>query len=171
MRGQDRCGHDSQPDLERRLLLAGLTAVYLAGKLPPAMAQPALESEKTAFINISSFLTGRSSLDPDSSARLYEALTLDNPQFGADLRELLIWVREHKIHPAELQKELDASAPRLANLPPKIMTAWYTGIVGEGAGARCVTFETSLMHQLVADRLDPPSYCYGPHGSWGNAPV
>jgi hypothetical protein len=28
-----------------------------------------------------------------------------------------------------------------------------------------------LMHQVVADRLSPPSYCYGSHGSWAQAPV
>jgi hypothetical protein len=46
-------------------------------------------------------------------------------------------------------------------LPRRIVTAWYTGVVGEGARARCITFETSLMHQIVADRLNPPSYCHG----------
>jgi hypothetical protein len=59
----------------------------------------------------------------------------------------------------------------LSALPRQIVTAWYTGIVGEDERARCITFETSLMYVVVADRLNPPSYCSGPYGTWLDKPA
>jgi hypothetical protein len=84
---------------------------------------------------------------------------------------LHVWIADRKIDAGQLQRALDAEGSALAVLPRKIMTAWYIGIVGEGGCARCVTFETSLMHVAVADRLNLPSYCYRPHGSWAEAPI
>lgn len=110
------------------------------------------------------------SLAAPLAAHLYEALAADAPGFGADVQALLTFVSDRPLDAGRLQRTLDAERSALAGLPRKILTAWYTGIVGVGAGARCVTFETSLMHQVVADRLSAPSYCYGPHASWTQAP-
>jgi Membrane bound FAD containing D-sorbitol dehydrogenase len=161
------CDHDPQ----RRMLLTGLAAAYLSSFISAVDAQPAADAGWDTFHKISAFLTGRPSLDPEQSKRLYEALAADSPQFEAEVQGLLTLVNDRKIDAALLQQVLDGEGSALASLPRKIMTAWYTGIVGEGRAARCITFETSLMHQLVADRLSPPSYCYGPHGSWAEAPV
>lgn len=158
-------------DPERRMLLTGVVAAYLASFVSVAAAQPASDAARDAFLRISTFLTGRPSLDPEQGRRLYEALAADVPQFKAEVRGLLALIVDRRIDADRLQEVLDGEGSALASLPRKIMTAWYTGIVGEGGAARCVTFETSLMHQLVADRLNPPSYCYGPHGSWSEAPV
>jgi hypothetical protein len=78
---------------------------------------------------------------------------------------------ERKIDPAQLQQALDAEQSLLTAVPRSIVKAWYTGIVGEAERARCITFETSLMHVAVADRLNPPSYCYGSYGSWMDQPA
>jgi hypothetical protein len=51
------CDHGGGPDLERRLLLGGLTAACLTAMLPPAAAQPALDPAQSAFVDISRFLT------------------------------------------------------------------------------------------------------------------
>ncbi len=160
-----------QPDPERRMLLTGLAAACLSSFISPLAAQPAADAARSAFLRISTFLTGRPSLDLEQSRRLYEALVADVPQFEAEVQGLLTLVTDRNVDAAHLQQILDGEGSALASLPRKIMTAWYTGIVGEGGAARCITFETSLMHQLVADRLNPPSYCYGPHGSWTDAPV
>ena len=164
-------GQDCAPDPQRRMLLTGIAAAYLSSFVPPAIAQPVSDTGPEIFLNVSTFLTGRSSLDVGQSARLYEALAADIPEFEAEVRALLAFVADRQIDAAHLQQILDTENSPLASLPRKIVTAWYTGVVGEGGAARCVAFETSLMYQVVADRLKPPSYCYGAYGSWMEAPV
>jgi hypothetical protein len=153
------------------MLLTGLAAAYLSSFISAVDAQPAADAARDAFLRISMFLTGRPSLDLEQSRRLYEALVADVPQFEAEVQGLLTLVNDRNIDAAHLQQILDGEGSALAPLPRKIMTAWYTGIVGEGGAARCITFETSLMYQVVADRLKPPSYCYGAYGSWMEEPV
>jgi hypothetical protein len=160
-----------EPDLQRRVVLAGLAAAWVSPFVPAANAQPAAGAAREAFLNVSKNLTGRSPLDPEQCARLHKTLTADAPRFDIQVQELLAFIADRGVDAAHLQRTLDAEGSPLASLPRKIVTAWYTGIVGEGGAARCVTFETSLMHQVVADRLDPPSYCHGRHGSWTENPV
>ncbi len=163
--------HCAGPDPDRRALLAGLTATYLFSHVPTAMAQPADAAPRDAFMAASRILTGRPSLDADQAARLYEALVTDSPSFPADVQALLAFIDQRKIDPLQLQQTLDAEQSPLTAVPRSIVKAWYTGIVGEAERARCITFETSLMHLAVADRLNPPSYCYGSYGSWTAQPV
>ena len=163
-------GHDG-PDPHRRELLIGLTATYLFSYVPTAIAQPTDAASRDAFMAVSRILTGRPSLDADQAARLYEALVADAPGFSADVQALRSFIDERKIDPAHLQATLDAEQSPLTAVPRNIVKAWYTGIVGEAERARCVTFETSLMHVAVADRLNPPSYCYGSYGSWMDQPA
>jgi hypothetical protein len=163
------CG--AGPDPDRRTLLTGLTAAYLVSYVPSAMAQPADAAPREAFMAVSRILTGRASLDADQAGRLYEALAADAPGFPADVQALRSFMDERKIDPAQLQSTLDAEQSPLTAVPRTIVKAWYTGIVGEAERARCVTFETSLMHVAVADRLNPPSYCYGSYGSWMDQPA
>jgi Membrane bound FAD containing D-sorbitol dehydrogenase len=145
-------GEDVGFDPRRRALLTSMAAASLFPAIAPARAQTT--DAQDAFLAVSTYLTGRPSLDPDHAALLLEALAADTPQFETDLRRLRAWIEEHETGAHELQRALDAEASALASLPRKIVTAWYTGVVGEGARARCVTFETSLMHQVVADWLN-----------------
>ena len=163
-------GHDG-PDPDRRRILIGLTATYLFSYGPSAMAQPADAAPREAFMAVSRILTGRPSLDSDQAMRLYEALVADAPSFPADVQALRSFIDHRQIDPARLQQALDAEQSPLTAVPRSIVKAWYTGIVGEAERARCVTFETSLMHVAVADRLNPPSYCYGSYGSWMDQPA
>jgi len=159
------------PDLQRRALLAGLMAACFSSYVPRAVAQPAADPAQDAFLAVSRILTGRTSLDLALAGRLYEALLADMPRFGEDVQALRAWMDEREIGPDELQRRLDAEKSPLAGLPREIVTAWYTGIVGHGERARCIAFETSLIYVIVADRLRPPSYCYGPPGSWVEQPA
>jgi hypothetical protein len=170
-RPEGAAGGDLELGIERRLLLIGLATTYLMPFASPGIAQHAIVGGHDAFLNISKFLTGRSSLDLHQSARLYEALVADTPEIAPGIEQLLTLVDHRKIEAGRLQHLLDEEKSPLASVPRRIVTAWYTGIVGEGGRARCITFETSLMHEVVADRLRPPSYCFGPHGSWLAAPV
>jgi hypothetical protein len=155
----------------RRAFLGAATATYVLTFVPDAMAQPAADIGRGTFLAVSKLLTGRPSLDAGQAGRLYEALTDDDLEFQSRVQALLSWIDRRKIDMGHLQSTLDSEEPGLADLPRRIVSAWYTGVVGEGARARCITFETSLMHVAVADRLNPPSYCHGPHGNWLEAPV
>jgi len=137
----------------------------------PATAVQVAGAPGEAFLSVSKVLTGRTLLDAGHAGRLEEAFTSINPRFVNDVQALSTLVQDRNLDPSQLQQVLDLENSPLASLPRMIMSAWYTGVVGEGAAARCVTFEMSLMHQLVADRLNPPSYCYGPYGSWSEAPA
>jgi hypothetical protein len=162
---------DPRPDPDRRAVLTGLTATYLFSYFPAAIAQPADAAPREAFMTVSRILTGRPGLDADQAARLYEALAAESTGFPADVQALRSFMDERKINPAQLQQALDAERSPLGALPRSIVKAWYTGIVGEAERVRCITFETSLMHVAVADRLNPPSYCYGSYGSWTAQPA
>ncbi|MDR5783626.1 sugar dehydrogenase complex small subunit [Caballeronia sp. LZ065] len=161
----------------RRTLLAGMLASCVTTWVPgttrrampaePAMALPAPES----FVALSTFLTGQASLDLALADRLYQALLGNESCFPEQLRRLLAFIRLRHADPLRLQQRLDDEEPQLASVPRRIVTAWYTGIVGEGERAQCIAFETSLLNVITADKLKPPSYAYGVYGSWAARPV
>jgi hypothetical protein len=152
----------------RRVLVTTLAGSLLSQFAPAIHAQSS--AALSAFVELSRVLTGRSELDAQQAARLHEALSAESRDFEEDTGALLRLIAERNIAIDRLQRTLDGEASRLAALPRKIVSAWYTGIVGEDVRARCVTFETSLMHAAVKDRLTPPSYCHGPYASWASRP-
>lgn len=156
-------------DPERRLVLVGLAAVGATTLVPALHAQP-LPTPEAAFDAVSRILTARDSLDAQLALRLYQALAADSAQFAADVQALAAWVSQRQVAPDQIQSALDAESSTLAPLPRRIATAWFTGIVGDNDNARSIAFETALMHVAVADRLNPPSYCYSPPGSWTAEP-
>lgn len=165
------------PDRQRRTLLAAVLAAYTASFVPwaTAQSQPAASAAPApapdSFLQISKLLTGQASLDATLAARLYRALVADDSSFGEQHQGLLAYVNDHKADPMALQKMLDAEKSALAPVPRRIVTAWYTGIVGEGERAKCIAFETNLLNVITADKLKPPSYSYGVYGSWATKPV
>jgi hypothetical protein len=165
------------PSRQRRTLLAAVLASYVASFVPwaAAQSQPAgsssTEAAPDSFLQVSKLLTGQASLDVALAARLYRALLADDSSFGEQHQGLLAYIGDHKADPMQLQKMLDDEKSALAPVPRRIVTAWYTGIVGEGERARCIAFETNLLNVLTADKLKPPSYSYGVYGSWVAQPV
>jgi len=158
------------PDLVRRALLTSLLAASVASVIPPALAASTTDAAHDAFLSASKMLTGRTSLDAQQASLLYDALIADDPQFAAEVQALVTVIDQRKIDPLQLQHALDDEHSPVAALTRKIVTAWYTGIVGDGEKARCITFETSMMNEIVSDKLKPPSYCYGGYGSWAEKP-
>lgn len=168
---EDRVETDSTPDRTRRMLLGGLLSGYTASLIPWALAQPAADANRGAFLAISAVLVGRRTLDEALATRLYDALVADDPTFPAAASALLALVDARRIDPLQLQGLLDADRSALASLPRRIVTAWYLGVVGDGERARVVAFEAALNAVAVADVLKPPTYCYGVYGSWTKKPV
>lgn len=168
--GRPRETADS-PDPVRRALLTSLLAASAASVIPPAFAAPAADAAQNTFLSASQILTGQSSLDPEQASLLYNALIADDAEFADGVQTLAKILDQRKIDLLQLQHMLDNEHSPVAALPKKIVTAWYTGIVGEGEKARCITYETALMNVVVNDQLRPPSYCFGAPGSWVEKPV
>jgi hypothetical protein len=150
------------PNAGRRLMLASILASYASSFIPWPLANAQTADSGTAtapeaFLSVSRVITGRATLDPTQADRLYAGLSATVASFSTQLNALAAFI---------------ASNPCAASqLPRQIATAWYVGVVGAGPVARCVTYETSLMNVVVSDRLKPPSYAYGPYGSWGRNPL
>ncbi|HZZ09144.1 MAG TPA: sugar dehydrogenase complex small subunit [Paraburkholderia sp.] len=170
-------GH-AVPDPRRRLVLAGILASYVSSYIPWSAAHAQTRTAATApatapaaFLDVSRLITGRATLDAAQANRLHAGLVAAVPQFSAQLTALAAFIASNASSAAQLQPSLDAAKVPFARLPGVIATAWYVGVAGSGAAAQCVTYETSLMNVVVADRLKPPSYAYGPYGSWSRNPL
>lgn len=159
------------PAVTRRCLLASLLTAYTASLIPWALAQPVDNADQGAFLAISAILAGRQSLDAQQAKRLYDALKADDEGFPKMARELLTQINQRKIDPLQLQQILDRENSPLAGVPRKIATAWFLGVVGAGAKARCLAYETALNAIIVSDVLKPPTYAYGVYGSWTAKPA
>jgi hypothetical protein len=168
-------GH-AVPNSGRRLMLASILASYASSFIPWPLANAqtvtaASGAAPEAFLNVSRVITGRAALDSVQASRLYAGLVATVPSFASELNALAAFIGSQPSAVSQLQASLDAANVPFAKLPRQIATAWYVGVVGAGPVARCVTYETSLMNLVVSDRLKPPSYAYGPYGSWGRNPL
>lgn len=159
------------PDVTRRCLLASLLTAYTASLIPWALAQPVDGPDHGAFVAASAIIAGRQTLDAQQAKRLYDALIADDKNFPTMVRELLTLIEQRKIDPLQLQQTLDREQSPLAGVPRKIAAAWFLGIVGAGAKARCLAYETALNAIIVSDVLKPPTYAYGAYGSWTTKPT
>ena len=162
---------DDPANPSRRRLLAGLVTAYTASLIPWALAAPVADAGHGAFVAVSAILAGKRVLNSILGKRLHAALVDIEPGLDADCQALLKQIEAQQIDPAKLQGVLDAAHSRLAPLPRKIMRAWCLGLIGDGEAARCVAYENALDAVMVADVLKPPTYAYGPYGSWSKPPL
>jgi hypothetical protein len=158
-------------DAGRRVFVSAVVGGYVASLIPWALAQSSADAQRGTFIAVSAILVGQPSLDAAQGERLYTALLADDAGFASAAAALLAFIESRKIDPLQLQAMLDAEKSPLANVPRQISSAWWLGIVGTADKARCVAFETALNAQAVADVIKPPTYAYGPYGSWTRKPV
>jgi hypothetical protein len=123
-----------------------------------ASASPALN----AFMAVSATLTGKPQLNVLLAQALHPALQKAVPDFDATLAKLQ----------ALLAQGDDLSAGHKAEqaLSQAILQGWYLGVVGKGKKAVCITYVDALSNLAVADVLVPPSYSYGPCGTWSAKP-
>jgi len=155
----------------RRFLLASILTTYTASLIPWALAQSVDDGDQGAFLAVSAIIAGRQTLDTHLAKRLYDALVADDKNFPAMAQQLLALINTRKIDPLHLQRVLDTEKSPLAGVPRAIAAAWFLGIVGSGAKARCVAYEIALNAVIVSDVLKPPTYAYGVYGSWIAKPL
>jgi hypothetical protein len=155
----------------RRVVLAGMVSAFAATLIPGAGAETAPAAGRDAFLALSAIIAGPRAVDGPLARRLFDALQADDPSFAASAGTLLNLVNEQHLDSSGLQQVLDAGHPELAALPRRVASAWFMGIVGKGEKARCVAYESALGSVIVADRLRPPTYAYGPYSSWAAQPA
>lgn len=160
----------------RALKALGLGALFVAGGagqlLLSQQARAGLKVGDPAvddFIGVSQSLTGHQAVNVALAQALYQALFDTTPEFVAGLGKLKAALAQGALsedgttHFTEEQKGEQA-------LGAAILQGWYLGTVGKGKKARCVTYTDGLSNVLVAGKLVPPSYSYGPCGSWQKQP-
>jgi hypothetical protein len=162
---------NNNPDLSRRAVLGGLFAlgvVVVGYTVMPhvVFAQPA---PANAFLALSEFLTGKK-LDARLAARYRAALAKHDPKFEAAAAALQRFVDDAKAANVDALIALPALDPALRRTITAIVSAWYLGIVGDGADVVLISYAEAVMYRPTAGALVIPTYGGGP-GSWGPKPV
>ena len=155
----------------RRTLLTAMLGAWTASHIGFALAEPVDSPAQADFLALSALIAGQQALDASLAAALYRALCDLHPDFPQQARQLLSLIEARRISPETLQLTLDSEQSPLAKVPRAIARAWFMGIVGSGAQARCVAYEQALNAQMVSDVLQPPSFALGGYGSWTQKPV
>lgn len=165
--------------ISRRHLLFGISAlVAQAGFWSSPLlvyaqnAQPvqptSVNPESANFLLFSQKITGHNDVNPVTADRIYTALQKNYPEFSVQYPKLIALLQNNDAPKALLTAATDAGVHDLAYA---IVTAWYTGTVGEGANAVMVAYKEALMYRTVADGQTVPTYCnYGPLWWTGNPP-
>jgi len=151
------------------LALSGVASQLLLSTRAVAALVPAGQGLHD-FIAVSSTLTGKAEVNPTLALALYGAFLKSSPEIDDALARLKttllgadVLAQEDKTAFAEAQKAEQA-------LSQAILQAWYLGVVGKGKKSVCVAYADTLSNQVVADVLVPPSFSYGPCGSWSAKP-
>jgi len=151
------------------LALSGVASQLLLSTRAVAALTPAGQG-LTDFIAVSRTLTGKAEIKPTLALALYQAFVKDSAQTDTALAGLKtalsageVLAQDDKTAFAEAQKSEQS-------LAQAILQAWYLGVVGKGKKSVCVAYIDTLSNQAVADVLVPPSFSYGPCGSWSAKP-
>jgi hypothetical protein len=144
--------------------------LFAPGALARAGAAPA-EREADRFMRISRVLTGKPDLDVSIGARTLAAMTAHDPQFSA---HLLALAERMDGTAAPDMRDFDhtviAADPALKKAALDIVSAWYLGVVGDGATAELITYEDALMFRPTRDVTAPPATGGGTFGAWSAKP-
>ncbi|KQQ40202.1 hypothetical protein ASF61_05315 [Duganella sp. Leaf126] len=151
------------------LTLSGVASQLLLSTRAGAAIAPAGPG-LTDFIAVSRTLTGKAEINPTLALALYQAFVKQAPDTDAALARLNatlgageVLAQDDKTTFTEAQKADQA-------LSQAILQAWYLGVVGKGKKSVCVAYADTLSNLAVADVLVPPSFSYGPCGSWSAQP-
>ena len=159
--------------LGRRSFLVGLAGGAATLSLPlagPVLAQEG-ESTLTRFLDVSRLLTRRRALDAVLARRIYEELNRVVPRFDYRIDAMRRFIDMQGIIDVEVLAAGLAREDRdLAGLLKTILSAWYTGVVGDGANAKLVAYANALMFDTVRDVVVVPSYCSAAPDYWTARP-
>ncbi|MGO9816565.1 MAG: sugar dehydrogenase complex small subunit [Acidocella sp.] len=120
------------------------------------------------FISVSCFLTNRE-IDKDLSACLLKALIAQDAAFGKKVAQLAKSIASQA--PASIDTlDMDALSSADQTCALTIISAWYTGVVGTGADAAVVLFDSAFLYDVTRDAVVVPTYCVWGVNYWTQAP-
>jgi hypothetical protein len=151
--------------LSRREILeygtAGITAAAMASVAPALTAESNAERNLKTFATVSQALTGKNTLNPITSERIFLAMGGHDRAFLTPLEGLAAKVNQAPSSWSDADRALAG----------KIIRAWYLGLVGEGPEATVVSYEHALMFDAVGDALKPRTFCAAQPGYWAQKPA
>lgn len=152
----------------RRTLLEGAACLGVVALVSPfnVIADGRASQGKEVFVAVSKRLTEYDDLNSVLAERFYAALQGLNPKFSTELAALAKEMA--KSDAKTLAKSLSPSAQKTAK---SIISAWYTGIVGEGTTAQVITYRHALEFKAVDDVLQIRTYCPNKPGYWAEKPI
>lgn len=130
-------------------------------------------NQQIDFLALSTTLTSRQHLHPQTSARIYIALSAQNPEFQLRAAALFQFIQLHQIKDVDIIVNTLKNNAKLAPLETvlhQIIEAWYLGVAGDGTHSKVIAYESALMFDQVRDVLGVPSYCPAPPGYWAKQP-
>jgi hypothetical protein len=153
--------------MNRRELLAVAGAIIAALATPGGAAAragtpPFIPISTGAFHDLTLALTGYAPRDPSMVDAFRDAFSNELTQLQR-LYDLLVSEPDRDDWPKAIG---DAGLSALAE---QLMAAWYTGIVGDGEGARVITYLDAFVWYAVG-YTKPPSTCDTDFGAWANRP-
>ncbi|WP_241581494.1 sorbitol dehydrogenase family protein [Rosenbergiella nectarea] len=165
----DRVGIDTN---RRRFLKSSLivTAGCFITSLPlSGLAQNTASSGDTlrAFIRITQAITEHKQVNAELAAHFFNAFVKKVPNFAQQITPLVQLIQEGMSATAFAEK---AQAAGLQARLQQIVTAWYTGTVGNDYHGILVSYQQAWMYRTVSDGLVVPTYC-GNGPLWWTAPV
>lgn len=150
--------------------VAGLTLTGAIAAIPGVSFGATIASASDpvkAFITVSQTITEHKQIDSALAARFLEVFTQRDPQFVARISQL------ERLAIAGIDAKQFMTKATQAGLNEflyQIVTAWYTGTVGDDYHGTLVAYKQALMYQTVRDGLVVPTYC-GKGPMWWTAPV
>jgi hypothetical protein len=91
-----------------------------------------------------------------TASRIFAAMGRTHPDFSARAHQLAELAKNGVDPKALLSAATDAG---LRETAMAIVSAWYTGTVGEGSDAVVVSYVDALMYRPVRDGMTVPTYC------------
>ncbi len=147
-----------------------ISAAGLAASLPlQSFADSVIHGRDAArdFIRVSQTITEHKHISPQLASRFLGAFSQRDPQFNSKIARLAA-VIQSPMSAADFKQQ--AVAAGLGNFLQDIITAWYTGTIGDDYKGTLVAYKDALMYATVSDGLVVPTYC-GNGPLWWTAPV
>jgi len=126
------------------------------------------------FLALSRLLTSHQHLHSQTSARIYAALSTQNPDFPLRAAELVQFTQAHQIKAVDILVSIlsnNAELTPLKTVLHQIVDAWYLGVVSDGARSKVIAYESALMFNQVRDVVGVPGYCPAAPGYWATQPI
>ncbi|WP_336777505.1 sugar dehydrogenase complex small subunit [Pantoea sp. USHLN256] len=151
-------------NLSRRRLLQGMGILSLGAmcnSIFPARARAAEQIADSGFLDVSTFLVSRP-VGPILGQRYFAALLRHDAAFAEKLAQLRSLLQQRNFsHVDDFLAAFGADKPEWQTAK-RIISAWYTGVVGDGSDLELIAYAEAMMYLPTKDILVVPTYGGGP---------